>query len=73
MTEMPLAEHNNVVEALPSDQPMKSSAKPLCHGNVAMSVDTNAHDRSRRMKTRYLPHPDADQIAGAFQPQASVS
>jgi hypothetical protein len=37
MAKMPLAEHNNVVKALPSDRAYKSFS--IAMGNVATSVD----------------------------------
>jgi hypothetical protein len=32
VTEVALAEHNNVVEAFPSIEPISRSAYPFCHG-----------------------------------------
>jgi hypothetical protein len=52
MKEMPLAEHNNVVEALPSDRTDESHAKSVLHGERGdVGRSGMPIERSRRMKT----------------------
>src|SRR5882757_2600618 len=72
MTEMPLAEHNNVVEALPSDRTDESLSKSvLPWGTWRRRSIANAHrSKSSDEDLAIGTVPIADQIAGNLFPTA---
>src|SRR5882672_5668714 len=72
MTKMPLAEHNNVVKALPSDRADKSFSKSvLPWGTWRRRSIANAHrSHSSYKNIAVSPIPVADQILGSLFPAA---
>src|SRR6266478_7355616 len=72
VTEMPLAEHNNMVKALPSDRTDESLSKSvLPWGTWRRRSIANAHwSKSSDEELTKDPVPIADQLAGSLFPAA---